>query len=133
MRFFIFGIDFTFWCYLFGYFGLTDETKSNKKRQKRNEMIISLILFYFNHFNLIRCEAPTRWDISNCPGQVIEAETREKTIVSRSYPTSFGNHWYCKYNIQSRAPRQGLRCIISTRNSWSGVRSRPRIPDKVYG
>ena len=66
-------------------------------------MIISLILFYFNHFNLIRCEAPTRWDISNCPGQVIEAETREKTIVSRSYPTSFGNHWYCKYNIQSRA------------------------------
>ena len=78
-------------------------------------MIISfnnLILFYY--FNLIHCEAPTRWDISNCPGQVIEAETREKTIVSRSYPTSFGNHWYCKYNIQSRDHRtQVLGALVA--------------------
>ena len=63
-------------------------------------MTIFLILFYFN-LNEIRCEAPSRWDISDCPQRVIEAETRERTIVSRSYPTSFGNHWYCKYNIQS--------------------------------
>ena len=39
--------------------------------------------------------------VQDCPGQVIEAESREKTIVSRSYPTSFGNNWYCKYNIHS--------------------------------
>lgn len=48
-----------------------------------------------------QCLPPMRWDISDCPSQVIPAESRAKIVVSRSYPTMFGNDWYCTYSISS--------------------------------
>jgi len=29
------------------------------------------------------------------------AESRTRIVVSRSYPTMFGNNWFCTYDIQS--------------------------------
>ena len=43
-------------------------------------------------------EPEVSWDISHCPSS-INAGDYSKTIVSRNYPNTIGNEWFCEYSF----------------------------------
>ena len=43
-------------------------------------------------------EPEVSWDISHCPSN-INAGQYSKTIVSRNYPGTIGNDWFCEYSF----------------------------------